>query len=838
VCSGATSSARTPFGGGMRHTSSGVSLSSSAGEEERPLDAEACSALSAATAIPVGPGARPVCPFWFADSLAGCRAGPDCPFFHHGQIQLTGRALPRRKDIEAAREAWCRRVLDRGPQAGITASPGQGIHRPGDTETPVAMARAERQAVTLFEGLGGERAAAARAASLAERGDAASETASNGVSSRGGGGAGGAGGADQGGSTGTGASTRRSRRRRSNAPRGGAGGSGGGGGGGDAGSPLRGLSGRRPGAGAPPSPMLQGMGFGGPMHATAATTAASSSGVMGAGSHGMLRSPGTAGGGMGRVLSGEELAAMGLPLSAYAQGAGAAARAIPQHGRGTTSEPPSPYRPAAAPASLDAASYYVHGHGHGLQEGTSYPATLLLVPAGSPEPRSALFGNGGGALPGAGATHGYPPGAAMGASRGGLVSRQSHGELYSSASASSSMLLPAAGSAPGGSSHEPRYAQPHPSGQHQPHPQHYQHPSFSGGPLARVAGSGLPRSGSSGAVMVTTSERPQQHYHHTGYMDVPPPEHATGLVLTAGQLPPGSGPPGSGPAAALQAAPPHASPWAWHEPDTAHQHPHQTQHHLVGASAPVSYGIADSAAFQSTTGKALSTAMSAGMLAHGHGSATALPVVMDTEMELQGTMGHAHASASWAAHSIDAPASRFLHQSGVASASAGHSAVPFQQGHRRPGAESLPRGDEGVASRLGLTSVGSSLGLSTPSVHSGPGSMHGGGPPRLGALGIRAETAFGVAGAPCDDLLGSPDTPGGLLDPTRGLSDPLADVDAAAVPASGLAGGGGLGMLPFGDGTDSLPFGDGNDALSPSPGQRRASVDADDTGLVPFGLLD
>jgi hypothetical protein len=111
-----------------RHDASSVRASSVASddiptrsvrEEDSALNREECVFSAQQLSLPLGPEARPLCPFWFADTMAGCKAGPECPFFHVGHTQLPGRPLPRRKDLLFAQGAWIRRIATRGLFVGL-----------------------------------------------------------------------------------------------------------------------------------------------------------------------------------------------------------------------------------------------------------------------------------------------------------------------------------------------------------------------------------------------------------------------------------------------------------------------------------------------------------------------------------------------------------------------------------------------------------------------------------------------------------------------------------------------------------------------------------------------
>ena len=60
------------------------------------------------------PARRGPCPYWFHDTQAGCKAGPECPFEHAGQLQLPNRPRPCGKDVELAHMAWQRRCARTG----------------------------------------------------------------------------------------------------------------------------------------------------------------------------------------------------------------------------------------------------------------------------------------------------------------------------------------------------------------------------------------------------------------------------------------------------------------------------------------------------------------------------------------------------------------------------------------------------------------------------------------------------------------------------------------------------------------------------------------------------
>lgn len=64
-------------------------------------------------AAAVGPEAlmRMPCPFWFVDTLSGCKAGPECIYEHAGQFQMASRPLPTPTQVRFAERAWERRRL-------------------------------------------------------------------------------------------------------------------------------------------------------------------------------------------------------------------------------------------------------------------------------------------------------------------------------------------------------------------------------------------------------------------------------------------------------------------------------------------------------------------------------------------------------------------------------------------------------------------------------------------------------------------------------------------------------------------------------------------------------
>lgn len=71
--------------------------------------------------------ARPRCPFWFVDTQAGCKAGPECPFHHDGQLQLPTRPWPRAKDLVFAESAWeRRRRLEHAHRGSSSANHSRG----------------------------------------------------------------------------------------------------------------------------------------------------------------------------------------------------------------------------------------------------------------------------------------------------------------------------------------------------------------------------------------------------------------------------------------------------------------------------------------------------------------------------------------------------------------------------------------------------------------------------------------------------------------------------------------------------------------------------------------
>jgi hypothetical protein len=72
---------------------------------------------SSAGDVPTDAVPRPLCPFWFEDTQAGCKAGPECPFDHRGQIQLPSRPLPTDGNIRFAERQWEKRNHNFGKSA-------------------------------------------------------------------------------------------------------------------------------------------------------------------------------------------------------------------------------------------------------------------------------------------------------------------------------------------------------------------------------------------------------------------------------------------------------------------------------------------------------------------------------------------------------------------------------------------------------------------------------------------------------------------------------------------------------------------------------------------------
>lgn len=60
---------------------------------------------------------RMPCPFWYTDTMAGCKAGPECVYEHRGQFQLPTRPLPNTSQIRFAERSWEKR---RQQESGIT----------------------------------------------------------------------------------------------------------------------------------------------------------------------------------------------------------------------------------------------------------------------------------------------------------------------------------------------------------------------------------------------------------------------------------------------------------------------------------------------------------------------------------------------------------------------------------------------------------------------------------------------------------------------------------------------------------------------------------------------
>jgi hypothetical protein len=57
------------------------------------------------------PLTRPACPFWYADTQSGCKAGGDCIYEHFGQSQLPSRPLPSSAQLRFADRAWEKRRM-------------------------------------------------------------------------------------------------------------------------------------------------------------------------------------------------------------------------------------------------------------------------------------------------------------------------------------------------------------------------------------------------------------------------------------------------------------------------------------------------------------------------------------------------------------------------------------------------------------------------------------------------------------------------------------------------------------------------------------------------------
>lgn len=52
---------------------------------------------------------RMPCPFWYTDTMAGCKAGPECVYEHKGQFQLPTRPVPAAPQLRFAERAWEKR---------------------------------------------------------------------------------------------------------------------------------------------------------------------------------------------------------------------------------------------------------------------------------------------------------------------------------------------------------------------------------------------------------------------------------------------------------------------------------------------------------------------------------------------------------------------------------------------------------------------------------------------------------------------------------------------------------------------------------------------------------
>lgn len=65
--------------------------------------------MAAAVTTPAAPAGRVSCPFWYTDTMAGCKAGPDCVYEHAGQFQLPTRPLPTPAQTKFAERAWEKR---------------------------------------------------------------------------------------------------------------------------------------------------------------------------------------------------------------------------------------------------------------------------------------------------------------------------------------------------------------------------------------------------------------------------------------------------------------------------------------------------------------------------------------------------------------------------------------------------------------------------------------------------------------------------------------------------------------------------------------------------------
>ena len=87
--------------------------------------------MPAPPAAPAPP--RMACPFWYASTQAGCKAGPECVYEHAGQFQLAHRPPLGQRHIEYAARAWERRNANEAATrgGGCASPPGWSSSPPG-----------------------------------------------------------------------------------------------------------------------------------------------------------------------------------------------------------------------------------------------------------------------------------------------------------------------------------------------------------------------------------------------------------------------------------------------------------------------------------------------------------------------------------------------------------------------------------------------------------------------------------------------------------------------------------------------------------------------------------
>lgn len=64
---------------------------------------------AAAVRVPSLQSSRIPCPFFYVDTQAGCKAGPECVYEHTGQFQLPTRPLPTPAQVRFAEKSWEKR---------------------------------------------------------------------------------------------------------------------------------------------------------------------------------------------------------------------------------------------------------------------------------------------------------------------------------------------------------------------------------------------------------------------------------------------------------------------------------------------------------------------------------------------------------------------------------------------------------------------------------------------------------------------------------------------------------------------------------------------------------